>query len=198
MQQSVLFREFEERDIDYIYKWKNDEKLNSMIVGKFHPFTFEEAKNWVEGCIGNHETYKYWAICTNDNEKRIVGWASISQINKDNQSACYHGIVIADNNYRNGFAWIETYCFILKYTFETLGLNRLYGSSIIGNKQSNMATHLFLFTIEGVLRQAIIKKGKFYDLRLCSILKDEYFRNKENGEYEFKTILKRFRSLMKK
>ena len=43
MEKTVCFRDFEVRDIDFIYKCKNDEKLNSMIVGQWHPFTYEEA-----------------------------------------------------------------------------------------------------------------------------------------------------------
>lgn len=73
MPPTVIFRDFEERDIDFIYRCKNDEKLNSMIVGQWHPFTYEEACDWVHGCMGEHETYKFWAIATNDEEKRLTG-----------------------------------------------------------------------------------------------------------------------------
>ena len=59
MEKTVLFRDFEERDIDFVYRCKNDEKLNSMIVGEWHPFTYEEAVKRVHGCMGEHETYKY-------------------------------------------------------------------------------------------------------------------------------------------
>ena len=86
---------------------------------------------------------------------------------------------------------------LYKAAFEGLGLNRLYGSSIIGNRQSNIAGELFLFTIEGILRQSVIKEGCFYDVRLTSMLKDEYFNNKEKGDYEFKAILQRLRKLRK-
>ena len=195
---TVCFREFEERDIEFVFKCKNDEKLNSMTVGEYHPFTYEEAENWVHGCTGEHETYKFWAICTNDDEKRIIGWVSLSQIDKFNQSACYHGIVIADTAYRDGFAWIETYSFILQYVFETLKLNRLYGSSIVGHKQSNVASDLFLFKVEGIQREAVVKGGEFYDVRQTSILKREYFENKRNGEYSMRAILKRLKSLRHK
>ncbi len=195
MQQTVCFRDFEERDVDFVYRCKNDEKLNSMIVGNFHPLTYDEAQKWVKGCMGEHDTFKFWAICTNNEEKRIVGWVSLSQIDRINESVCFHGILIGDPEYRNGFAWIEAYLFILKYTFEHLGLNRLYGSSIIGNKASNAAGELFLFQCEGILRESVFRKGKRYDVRLSSILKDEYFKNKEEGKYELKSILKRIRTI---
>ena len=194
---TVIFRDFEERDIDFIYRCKNDEKLNSMVVGEWHPFTYEEAVKWVHGCMGEHETYKFWAVATNDAEKRIVGWVSLSQIDKLNESACFHGIVIADNNFMDGFAWLEYYLFIMKYVFEELGLNRLHGSSILGHGVSNSAGEIFLWTQEGILRKAEKKKDIFYDIKISSILKEEYFRNKQNGEYEFKSILKRIKQIKK-
>ena len=112
MVNTITFRDFEEHDIDFVYKCKNDAKLNSMIVGDFHPFTYEEAEKWVHGCMGEHETFKFWAVCTKDKEQRIIGWVSLSNINKNESSAFFHGIVIADPDYRDGLAWIESYLFV--------------------------------------------------------------------------------------
>lgn len=195
MNNSVSFREFEERDIDFVYKCKNDEKLNSMIVGQFRPFTYEDAQKWVCGCMGEHETFKFWALCTNDEERRIIGWISLSEISVNNRSACFHGIVIGDKNYKDGFAWIESYLFIMRYVFEVLGFNRLYGSSIIGHSISNNAGKIFLWTKEGILRQSEYKNNKFYDVQVSSILQEEYFHNKNIGAYTFPSILKRIRQL---
>lgn len=195
---TVCFRDFEERDIEFIYRFKNDEKLNSMIVGEWHPFSYEEAVKWVHGCMGEHETFKFWAICANDEEKRIIGWVSLSQIDKINQCACFHGIVIGDRSYQDGFAWLETHLFIMEYAFERLGFNRLYGSSIVGHKDSNGIGMFLFWKQEGILRQAVFKNGLFYDLLLGSILKDEYFTHKNNGEYEIRSILKRIRNFYRK
>lgn len=191
MKKRVTFRDFEERDIDFIYKCKNDEKLNSMIVGQFKPFSYEDAVKWVQGCIGEHDTYKFWAICTNDDEQRIVGWVSISNIDKYNQSACFHGIVIGDKNYHDGFAWIESYLFVYKYCFEYLGLNRVYGESVVGHKQSNTVGALFFAEREGTKREAEFKNGRFYDVYMSALLKRDYFMHKERGDYEMRAILKR-------
>lgn len=197
MESTVTFRDFEERDIDFIYKCKNDEKLNSMIVGNWHPFTREEAEKWVHGCMGEHETFKFWAVCTNDDEKRIVGWVSISNIDRKNQSVCFHGIVIADSNYNDGFAWIESYLYIYQYCFEVLGMNRVYGESIVGHKQSGKIGKILQVPHEGIKRQAIYRNGKFYDLSFGALLREEYFKHKEDGDYEMKAILKRIYNLRK-
>lgn len=198
MGKTVLFRDFEERDIDFIFRCKNDEELNKMVVGQFHPFTYEEAVNWVQGCMGEHETYKFWAIATNDEEQRIIGWAALSNIDKVNLSAETHSIVIADPDYNDGIAWIETEFYLLKYAFEELKLNRLYGVSLMGHKMSNQIGELLFFQTEGVLRQAFYKNNRFYDLQYIGILKDEYFAHKEAGDYELMSVIRRLRKLRKK
>ena len=197
MESTVSFRDFEERDIDFIYKCKNDEKLNCMIVGQFRQFSYEDATKWVHGCMGVHDTYKFWAICTNDEEKRIVGWVSLSAIDKENKSACLHGMVIGDMNYRDGLAWVESHQFVFSFVFEELGLNRLYGESIVGHKQSNLMEDVMFFTREGIKRQAIFKNDRFYDLSFVSILRNEYLEHKNSGEYETKSIVKRIVKLNK-
>ena len=198
MYNTVCFREFEERDVDFIYRWKNDEKLSQMIVGRFSPITYEEARNWVKGCIGHHDDYIFWAICTNDSEKKIIGWASLAKIDKINQSASTHSIVIADTDFNDGFAWLETEVFMFHYAFEVLKLNRLYGVSLVGHKISNQVGELMFMKTEGVLRQAVYKNDRFYDLQYVGILKDEYFAHKEAGDYEMRAILRRIKKLRNK
>lgn len=194
---TVIFREFEERDVDFIYRCKNDEELNKLIVGQFHPFTYQEAVDWVHGCMGEHETYKFWAICPNDEEKNIIGWTALSKIDRVNRSVYTHSLVIGDKYYQDGFAWIETVLFLFSYSFEILGMNRVYGESIIGNKASNLVEDLVFMTREGVFRQAAFKNGHFYDISYAAILKDEYFAHKEAGDYEMPAVIRRLKKLRK-
>lgn len=194
---TVIFREFEERDVDFIYRCKNDEELNKLIVGQFHPFTYQEAVDWVQGCMGEHESYKFWAICPNNEEKSIIGWTALSKIDRVNRSVYTHSLVIGDKNYQDGFAWIETVLFLFSYSFEILGMNRVYGESIIGNKASNLVEDLMFMTREGVFRQAAFKNGRFYDISYAAILKDEYFAHKEAGDYEIPAVIRRLKKLRK-
>ena len=194
---TVTFRDFEERDIDFIYRCKNDEKLNELIVGQYHPFTYEESVKWVHGCIGEHETYKFWAITTNDNEKRIVGWVSLSEIDKANRSACFHGLVIGDEEYHDGFAWIESYLFVYEYAFERLRLNRVYGTRLMEHKQTRAMGLVMFSKQEGILRQAAYKNGQYHDLSIGSLLSSEYFEHKKNGDYEIPAIIRRIKKARK-
>ena len=192
---SIKFREFENRDIDFVYHCKNDENLSRLIVGEFKPISKSEAIQWVEGCKGHHDDYIFWAICKDDESEDIIGWASLANINKVNKSASTHSIVIGDRDYNDGFTWIETVRFMFEYAFESLKLNRLYGVSLVGHPMSNIIGDLMFMAKEGVLRQAIFKNGRFYDLLYNAILRDEYYIHKENGDYEMRKIIKRLRNL---
>lgn len=191
MEPTVIFRDFEERDIDFIYHCKNDEKLNSMIVGQYHPFTYEEATEWVHGCMGEHETYKFWAIATNDEEKRIVGWISLSCIDYQNKSACFHGLVIGDSSFKDGSAWIESYIYILNYFFVTMAFNRLYGTYLPNHIMTKSMANSVFFCTEGIYRQSHVKNGIYYDEVFASLLASEYFEHLNKGDFDYNSILKR-------
>ena len=197
MEKTVYFRAFEEEDIDAIYRWRNDDELNKMTVGLNRKICRDDIAKWVRSKMPHNPFEVYWAICANDDTKKIIGYTQLTEIHFINSSANFSGILIGDKDYRDGFAWLETYLFIMEYAFERLGLNRLYGSSIIGHKDSNNIGKLLLWTKEGIMRQAVFKNGKFYDVSLSSILKEDYFDNKSKGLYEFKAILKRLREIKK-
>jgi len=198
MEKTVFFRAFEEEDIDAIYRWRNDDELNKMTVGLNRKICRDDIAKWVRSKMPHNPFEVYWAICANDETKKIIGYTQLTEIHFINSSANFSGILIGDKDYRDGFAWLETYLFIMEYTFERLGLNRLHGSSIIGHKDTNNMGKLLLWTKEGVMRQAVYKNGRFYDVSLSSILKEEYFDNKSKELYEFKAILKRLREIRKK
>ena len=195
---TVTFRNFEERDIDFIHRCKNDERLNSMIVGDYHPFSYEESVKWVHGCMGEHETYKFWAICTNDSEKGIIGWISISNIDIVNNSACFHGLVIGDPNYRDGSAWVESYIILLKIAFEQMKLNRLYGTYLPNHIMTKSIANSVYFVTEGMYRQSTIKNGKYCDEVFASLLASEYFDHKNKGDYTYNSISRRLIKELKK
>jgi RimJ/RimL family protein N-acetyltransferase len=198
MDKTVSFRDFEERDIDFIYTWKNDEQLNSMIVGQYHPFTYEEAKNWVYGCMGEHDTYKFWAVCANDEEQEIVGWTSLSKIDRNNRSAFFYSIVIGNPKYRMGLPWIEIQMFVMEYAFVSLGLHRLEYSCLTEHPSSMTIAPVMFFQPEGVFRQAVYKHNRYYDVAYFGILEDEYFSHRERGDYDFDAIIMRYAALRKK
>lgn len=195
MANSVSFRDFEERDIDFVFKCKNDDRLNEKTSGHYSAFSYEEAVQWVRGCMGEHDTFKFWAVCTNDDEQRIIGWISVSEIDSINKSACFHGIVIADPKYRDGMAWIESFLFVMKYIFEERCFHRMYGTALSENEASVLMGKVMFERNEGIFKDAVFKNGRYYDLVYCAILDNEYFDHKARGEYDTLSIIRRLGNL---
>lgn len=200
MEATVLFRDFEERDIDFVYKCKNDEKLNSLTVtvGQWHPFTYEEAEKWVQGCMGEHDTYKFWAICTNDKEKRIVGWIGISNIDRINKSAFWRSIVIGDPKYRIGLPWIETQIFCITYAFDVLGVDTFSEYHFEDHPTSTAIGPVLFFDLDKVEENAVEKNGVVHNLEYYTLRRKVYEEHKAKGDYEFMSVLNRYAQLKRK
>ena len=194
MEKTVYFRAFEPEDAILIHQWKNSDELNELTVGLNKKTTMDDDLRWLNGVKDHHPYYAYWAICSKEDDK-MIGYASLINIHYINSSAETGAVMIADPNYNDGIAWIESVLFLFEYAFERLGLNRVYGKSLVGHKISNIVAPLMYMEVEGTLRQAAYKNGKFYDLQYVGLLKDEYFAHKEAGDYELAKVIRRLRKM---
>lgn len=190
---TIVLRKFEERDIDFIYRCKNDEKLNSMVVGNWKPLTYEESAQWVRNCMkGDRSDLKFWAVATNDDEQRIVGWVCLSQIDNQNKSACHHGIVIGDNDYRDGTAMFEAMVLSLAFAFKNLEFHRVYGSCLSVHPISPHMLNALGFCLEGIEKDSVYKNGHYYDISKYALLENDYKNYLREGRYETKNLVKLF------
>lgn len=196
MEKTVYFRAFEPEDAAFVHKWKNSDELNELTVGLNKKTTMEDDLRWVNSIKDHHPYYAYWAICTKDTD-RLIGYASLINIHYINSSAETGAIMIAEPEFNDGTAWIETVLFLFEYAFERLNLNRVYGHSLIGHKISNLLEPLMFMQQEGVLRQAAYKNGRYYDVSYAGLLRNEYFAHKEAGDYDMMSIIRRLRNLRK-
>ncbi len=196
MEKTVYFRAFEPEDAVYVHKWKNNDELNELTVGLNKKTTMEDDQRWVNSVKDHHPYYAYWAICSVKDDK-LIGYASLTNIHYINSSAETGAIMIADPDYNDGTAWIETVLFMFEYAFERLNLHRVYGHSLVGHKISNTVEPLMFMQNEGILRDAAYKNGRYYDLSCAAILRDEYFAHKEAGDFEMMSVIRRLRKIRK-
>ena len=147
--------------------------------------------------MGEHDTYKFWAVCTNDEERRIVGWVSMSNIDKKEKTARFHGIVIADPLYRDGLAEIECYLFIYKKAFLEFGLEKVIGSSITKNGDSQIMKKAFYCTTDNISENSINRDGVWYNVSTGHLSKEAFISHYKNGDYEIMPLIKRIKKLKK-
>lgn len=197
MKNRVCFRPFEERDVNFVYKVKQNMKIQKDVVKDIRNFSYQDAVEWVHGCMATDQRYRFWAICSNDEFQNIVGWCGISSIDPINKKACARGITIANPAYNDGIAWYETYVFLLDYVFDTLKFNRFYTVTFTSNIQTMIFNEeLFLNTREGLMKQSVFKDGEYHDVAIHAILKDEYINLRSKG-LSVEIFVDRFRELLR-
>lgn len=191
MSSRVIFRDFRESDISTVFQYKNDVGLNAMIVGKYAPFSMEDAAKWVHGCMRSDPTYRFWAIATNDEHQDLVGWLGIAKIDEYNKSVDLHSIFIGHPAFHDGLAWIEAYLFVMKYVFDTLHMHRLWGTRRVDHLQTMAIGEALYWRQDGTLRDAKWDGSKFIDISIHSLLHEEYFEHLANGDYEIRKVRRR-------
>jgi Acetyltransferases, including N-acetylases of ribosomal proteins len=191
MMNTVFFRAFEPDDSELIYKWMNDDELKRLSVGLNKRMSREECHKWVIDRMNTSQYQYFWAICSQKDDS-MIGYAFITNIHYINRSAEFGGIVIGDPTYHDGLAWIESYLFVLDYVFDRLNINRFSDTAITEHLASNTIAEVFYFQREGVLKEAVYKNGRYYDLSIMAILSKDYHEHKTAGDYELKSIIRRF------
>lgn len=98
----------------------------------------------------------------------VCGLTSIDLISRRAEFSLY----IAPNKQGLGFGQMALKT-LVKFGFDELGLNSIWGESFEGNPAMTMFKRVG-FKLEGVRRQFYFKQGRFIDAHLFSILKSEF------------------------
>lgn len=113
-----------------------------------------------------------------------VGMNCITDIDYNNKR-CEAGLMfVAERHYRSLNLVIDIRCNMRDYVFYKLGLNRLYAYIITANKKLVKMAEMSGSNIEGVMRQHFCKNGKFYDVAITSLLKEQWDVMRLSEHYE--------------
>ena len=87
--------------------------------------------------------------------------------------------MIGDKSVWNKGYGTETMQMLLQHGFETLNLNRLYLRVYSTNPRAIRAYEKADFIMEGTLREAVYKHGKYSDVHIMSVLRSEWESKRE-------------------
>lgn len=188
--ETVYLRLMEPEDYEVTYKWRNDYYIQKMTCGPLRFISKEMEKNWAHNRSLDNTRDIYLAICAIENDK-MIGYTSINDINSINRSCEIGGIVIGDNDYRDGKEITEVYLLLLSYVFDQLNMHRTYGYYLEGHKMTELNCKTYFYRYEGCEIDAVYKDGKYHNKVVVGLLRDEYYNHKEKGDYTIAASLKR-------
>lgn len=171
----VCLRNIEESDKDILKALINDESISQSVVGWSKPISSVEHTLWFNN-LKNDENFRYMISNTKKNDE-AYGTAIISKIDWKNRN-CSIDIKLLHDFQGKGYGY-ETLILLIRYIFEELNMNRIFVNILESNEQSLSLFEKIGFVREGIQRKAIYKNGKYNNLIMYSILKEEY-QNERN------------------
>jgi len=163
-------RELERKDLSAINKWRNDPELIEQLGAPFRYINQDVDVKWFENYMNNRNNAVRCAI-VNKATDDILGLVSLVSIDHLNQSAELH-IMIGDK--ANQGKGVGTFAVneMLKHAFSNLNLQRVELSVLEGNTRARHLYEKCGFVCEGCKRNARFKNGKFVDLYIYSVLRE--------------------------
>ena len=151
--------------------WINDPNSLDNLFGAF-PVSEKDLKNYFDA--QKLPESAMFGICT-VKDNLYIGNARLSRIDWINK-CCIYGRLIGNEDYKNKGYGSEALVLLLRYGFETLGLNRIYSSAIVTNKASIKSNLKVGMKKEGIFREASFKDGRFIDRLALSFLAKDFFK----------------------
>lgn len=138
-----------------------------------HPYSEQDAEKWIvaQSTDPDSDTHLNFAITTRSNGD-LVGVIGLLHIKPEHESAEL-GYWIGKPFWNRGYA-TEAVGAIVDYAFCVLGLNRVYSQYMSENPASGKVLNKCGFVHEGTLRQHLKKWGKYEDIEMAAIIRDEY------------------------
>jgi RimJ/RimL family protein N-acetyltransferase len=174
----VKLRELERTDLPALNSWRNDAEVVEHLGANFLYIAPEIDARWYDGYVAARDRTVRLAILDPDLD-RMVGCVYLTDINRINRSAEF-SILIGDKAYwSKGFGTAATKA-MLAHAFDDLNLHRIYLSVLAENLRAIRLYEKVGFRVEGRQRDAVFKKGRYWDVMQMAVLKAEY-REIESG-----------------
>jgi RimJ/RimL family protein N-acetyltransferase len=157
-----------EQDAERVARWNNEEEMRSYF--NVYPTSFSRMKERLAQFYRDF-THILLGVALKG-EREIIGIAGLKDINLLNQSAEFY--VKIDPSYQGRGYGTEATKLMLRYGFMELNLNRIQTQDMEENIGGWRADEKAGFKYEGSLREAILRFGKYHDVRVYSILRSEF------------------------
>jgi RimJ/RimL family protein N-acetyltransferase len=169
----VRLRGMEREDLPHFVDWLNDPEVTKGLA-LFLPLSQADEERWFEKLADRPPEEKPLAIdVKGGRDWTLAGSSGFHNIEWNNRAAEI-GIFIGDKSIWNKGYGTEAVRLLLRHGFETLNLNRIYLRVHGTNQRAIRAYEKAGFILEGRMRQAIYKHGRYEDQLLMSVLRSEW------------------------
>jgi diamine N-acetyltransferase len=174
----VRLRAVERSDLPKFHEWLNDPEVTRGLA-MYLPLSMGDEEKWFERVTQAEPDQRALAIEVKDRQTwRLVGNAGLFNLEWNNRSAEF-GIFIGDKSRWDKGYGTEALELILRHGFDTLNLHRIYLRVYASNPRARRSYEKAGFVLEGSMREAVFRRGKYDDVHLMSVLRSEWKARRE-------------------
>lgn len=169
----LILREMSPEDVNALLKLFGNAEVVRFI--EMQPLrTIEQANEWLKWMGGLYAARDglRWGVTLRDGT--FIGSAGFHRWNKEAHYATI-GCDIAHTYWGSGYGQ-EAMRELIDFGLSQMKLNRIEADVLQGNMRSIHVMEKLGFRKEGVLRQRLLKGGKYYDVYVFGLLRQEYQR----------------------
>ena len=165
----MVLREPKEKDAQGMLSWMHAPETREIFANDFASFTLDKVLNFIRHANEDENNKNF--VCADDKD-HYLGTVSLKNIDYSAKNAEY-AVSFCPAAQGTGAAKFATEE-ILKYGFETLGLERIYLNVIPDNVRANKFYKKMGFVFEGEFRNHILINGELKNLCWYSMMKSEF------------------------
>jgi RimJ/RimL family protein N-acetyltransferase len=176
----VRLRAVESVDVKKFHKWVNDPEVTRGLA-MYLPMSMTDEENWFNSFAKRDAREKPLAIEIRKGKNwKLIGNCGVFDIESVNSSAEL-GIMIGDKSEWNKGYGSEVMILLVRHCIETLNLNRVSLRVYTDNVRAVRSYEKAGFVLEGRLREAVYKFGKYEDVLIMSVLRSEWLSRKKDN-----------------
>lgn len=164
-------RQWKQEDAEAIAIAANNEKIAANLRNSFpYPYTIEDAKCYVNGCIARGENQQLTKAIATDG--KAIGSIGIFIQDDIYKKSAELGYWLSEEYWGKGIM-TEAIKQICREAFDKFDIIRIFAEPFAYNTGSRRVLEKAGFTYEGTMRNGVFKNGKIHSYCMYSLLREE-------------------------
>jgi RimJ/RimL family protein N-acetyltransferase len=176
--QAVALRRPQPDDLSAVVRWYRDPELARLTRYQTRPMTHVDVERFFQVRMMSPDALAYSIAELPD--WRLIGFTTFSSLDPDNGSVLFH-ITIGERDAWGRGLGTEATELMLAHAFERLALHRVGLTVFSYNLRAIRAYKKAGFRVEGRLRDAIQRDGRYFDEVQMGILADEWLERRDGS-----------------
>jgi diamine N-acetyltransferase len=170
--EKIRLRPIERDDLPRFVEWFADPEVRRHLL-VYLPFSLAQEERWFEDLQGQLERQEALVLAIETTEGVHIGNLGLQAIDWKNRNAEL-GILIGEKAYWNQGYGTDAIRTLLGLAFREMNLHRIFLRVDADNARGIRCYEKVGFRLDGTLRDAVFKEGRYLDQHVMSILRAEF------------------------